>query len=110
MKGDPMNSYDDTAIPVYDDSAISVTGDWNDWRSANARLADLHGVHWHQPKGAPHPILHAYVSCREISGSGLPHQCEASSAPHDIRVCVLKSHNIPAVYTELARQTKPVLR
>lgn len=102
MKGDLMNSYHD--------SAISVNVEWNDWRSANARLADLHDVHWHQPKGAPHPMLHAYVSCREINGAALPHQCEASSAPHAIRVCVLKSHNIPEVYTELARQIKSVNR
>ena len=102
MKGDLMNSYND--------SAISVNVEWNDWRSAHARLADLHDVHWHQPKGAPHPMLHAYVSCREINGAALPHQCEASSAPHAIRVCVLKSHNIPEVYTELARQIKSVNR
>jgi hypothetical protein len=55
-------------------------------------------------------MLHAYVSCREINGAALPHQCEASSAPHAIRVCVLKSHNIPEVYTELARQIKSVNR
>jgi len=94
----------------HDNCAISVNAEWNDWRSANARLSDLHDVHWHQPKGAPHPLLHAYVSCTEITGPALAHDCEASSAPHTIRVCVLKSHNIPAVYTELVRQTKPVAR
>jgi hypothetical protein len=93
----------------HDDCAISVNVAWNDWRPAKARLCDLRDVHWHQPKGAPHPMLHAYVSCREITGSAMLHQCEAASAPHDIRVCVLKSHNIPAVYTKLVRQTKPTV-
>ena len=94
----PEGTHDDIA----NDSAISVTVEWNDWRSANTRLADLRDVHWHHPKGAPHPLLHAYVSCTEVSG--LAHTCEASSAPHDIRVCVLKSHNIPAAYEELVRR------
>lgn len=84
------------------DSAISVSVEWNDWRSANTRLDDLRDVHWHHPKGAPHPLLHAYVSCTEVSG--LAHNCEAGSAPHDIRVCVLKSHNIPSAYEELVRR------
>src|SRR4051812_49599101 len=84
------------------ESAISVTVQWNDWRSANTRIDDLRNVHWHHPKGAPHPLLHAYVSCSEVSG--LAHTCEADSAPHEIRVCVLKSHNIPAAYEELVRR------
>jgi hypothetical protein len=84
------------------DSAISVNVEWNDWRSAQARLDDLRNVHLHHPKGAPHPLLHAYVSCSEIKGGDLAHTCDASSAPHDIRVCVLKSHNTPASYAELA--------
>jgi len=97
-------------MKLHDDCAISVNVEWNDWRSANARLSDLRDVHWHQPKGAPQPLLHAYISCREVPAPALAHQCEAASAPHNIRVCVLKSHNIPAVYTELVRQTKPVAR
>ena len=74
----------------HDDLAISVTADWNDWHSANARLGDLRDVHWHQPKGAPQPLIHAYVS--------------PSDASTGHRVCVLRSHNIPDVYAELARR------
>ena len=92
----------------YDDSAISVNVEWNDWRSAHARLADLHDVHWHRPKGAPQPLLHAYVSCTQISTGAPAHA--SCSAPHSIRVCVLRSHNIPALYAELVRQTTRVAR
>jgi hypothetical protein len=87
-----------------DDFVVSVTVDWNDWRSANARFGDLRDVHWHQPHGAPHPLVHAYVSCVDMRSGDLSHDCGGSPAPHRIRVCVLKRHNMPTVYAELARR------
>ena len=87
-----------------DDFAISVSAEWNGWRSADARLGDLRDPHWHQPRGAPHPLLHAYVSCIAIAGGTLLHTCDPASVPHSIRVCVLRSHNVPSAYAELARR------
>ena len=86
-----------------DDILISVTADWNDWRSARVRLADLRDVHWHQPRGAPRSMVHAYMSCADIIGGTFSHTCDQSSSPHRIRVCVLRSHNVPSVYAEMAR-------
>jgi hypothetical protein len=86
-----------------DTVAVSVTSNRTDWRAANARLGDLRDVHWHQPMGAPHPVLHAYVSCADVSGD-LLHHCDASSAPHVVRVCILKSRNTPGVYAALAQK------
>jgi hypothetical protein len=93
----------DTVIRADEDLRISVTTDWKDWRSTRVRVADLLDVHWHQPLGAPHPLVHAYIACSEIVGDR-PHICDATSTPHRVRVCVLKSHNIPSVYTALARR------
>ena len=84
--------------------AVSVNAKWNDWRFGNARLSALQDVHWHQPAGAPQPLVHAYVSCADLVVGTLPHACDRSSAPHRIRVCVLKSHNMPDAHAELARQ------
>ena len=92
-----------------DHLAIWVNAHWNDWRSANARLDDLRDVHWHQPKGAPQPILHAYLSCADLLCGELLHVCDAASAPHRIRVCVLRSHNTPSAHAELARRSVPVI-
>jgi hypothetical protein len=86
------------------DCGISVTADWNDWRSANARLDDLRDVHWHQPQSAPQPMIHAYLSCADIISGDLPHRCDQVSAPHRIRVCVLRSHNVASAYAELVRR------
>lgn len=89
------------------DFAISVTTEWNGWRSVSARLEDLRDVHWHQPLGAPWPMLHAYVSCASLAAGSPAHQCDPSSAPHRIRVCVLKSHNVPSAYAEVVRRATP---
>jgi hypothetical protein len=103
MGSDATNHRSEHVTP-YEDCAVSVTTEWNDWRTAYARLGDLRDVHWHQPKGAPHALVHAYVSCLEIASGDLAHRCDALSAPHRLRVCVLKCRNIPTVYAELARR------
>ena len=87
----------------YDNVAVAVTVDWNDWRSASARLGDLHDVHWFQPTGAPHPLLHASMSCTDVLGGALSHHCDGSSAPHRVRICILKSRNIAETYSLLVR-------
>jgi hypothetical protein len=88
----------------YEDVAISVCAEWNDWRSTHVRLGNLRDAHWHQPHGAPRPLLHAYVSCTDIGSGDLSHTCDVSSAPHLVRVCLLKGHNVPSAYAEVARR------
>ena len=87
-----------------DDAVVSVNVVWNDWRCAIVRLADLRDVHWHQPKGAPHRLLHAYLSCASVVHGDLPHGCDGASVPHQVRVVVLKKHNLPAAYAELLQR------
>ena len=90
------------------DLRISVTASWKDWRCASVRAADLQNVHWHQPAGAPHALLHADLLCEGSAREDTLHVCDGLT-PHQLRVCVLKSHNIPSVYAELARQaSRPV--
>jgi hypothetical protein len=88
----------------YDDVAVAVTVDWNDWRSASARLRDLRDVHWFQPTGAPQPVLHGYMSCADVLSGALSHHCDGSSAPHRVRICILKSRNIAETYSLLVRK------
>ena len=87
----------------YDDMLLCLHRDWKSGASATARFADLHDVHWHQPPGAPHSMVHGYVLCTQIASGGIPHDCDPVSAPHRLDVCVLKKHAMTAVYAELAR-------
>jgi hypothetical protein len=91
-------------MPADDQRLISVQSEWNGWRSAEVRLADLSEVHWFQPAGASRALVHGYVSCSKIVTGGIPHDCHRTPAPHRLRVCVLKRHTIPSVYAEVARR------
>jgi hypothetical protein len=89
---------------AHDDMLIHVQSDWNGWRNANVRLGDLREVHWLQPPGARQALLHGYISCSTIAAGDMPHDCDHTSAPHRLHVCILKRHTIPDVYAELARR------
>lgn len=92
-----------------DERLVAVVPEWNGWRTAAVRLADVHDVHWLEPEGAPRPVLHAYVSCSKIVSGDLEHECRDSATPHRLLVCILKTRNAPGVYSELVRQANQAL-
>jgi hypothetical protein len=83
---------------------IRVHSRWDDWRTADVRLEDLQDVQWLQPAGAPHEIMHGYISCSNVRNGNIPHDCARRSAPHRLVVCILKRHTSPLVYATLVRQ------
>ena len=89
---------------AYHSTFVVVQREWNGWRTGMALLNDLHDIHWHQPPGAPRPLIHAYLSCSQLQSGNLPHDCEQRSAPHQLLVCLLKSHTAPWVFEDLARR------
>ena len=82
---------------------VRIHPEWDGWRSAEVRLADLENIHWLQPAGAPRALLHGFVRCTDIVTGGIPHDCEPGSRPHRLLVCVLKRHAIPTTYEWLVR-------
>jgi hypothetical protein len=90
-------------MPPYDDLLVRVHGSWNGWRSAEVKFGDIHGAHWLQPSGAPHPLVHGFVECGPGIAAQFPHECDGNT-PHYLRVCVLKRHVISATYAELVRR------
>lgn len=76
---------------------VVVQRDWNGWRKALAPLHALEDIHWHQPQGAPKPLVHGYVSCRALMSGDVPHECHGSE-PHRLRVCVLRQHTVPSLF------------
>jgi hypothetical protein len=86
-----------------DEAVIPVQREWNGWRTAEVRLRDLKGLHWFQPSSAPRELLHGYVSSDKVTALELPHE-GAARGNDPLLVCVLKSHTLPAVYSELVRR------
>jgi hypothetical protein len=85
------------------ETLIRVLREWNGWRNAEVRLGDLEGVHWFQPNGAPHALIHGYVRCTDFVSGDLPHDCRRSES-HRLLVCVLKRHMIATAWAELTRR------
>jgi hypothetical protein len=81
---------------------VVVQGEWNGWRRATVRLTDLEDVHWWQPPGAYRPLIHAHVWCDRLLPAGALHGCDVDSAPHRLRVCVLKAHALTGTFAELS--------
>jgi hypothetical protein len=81
---------------------VVVQREWNGWRTALASLDDLEDIRWLQPDGAPRPLIHAYLLCTRLQSGDLPHDCDASSGPHRLLVCVLKCHTAPGVFEALS--------
>jgi hypothetical protein len=85
------------------DTRIFVERAWDDWRVAEVLLADLHDLHWRQPSGAPRALIHGYISCSSIVAGSISHDCDHSTCPHRLLVCVLKKHCAPSVYAFIAQ-------
>ena len=97
---------------VCPDLLVVVQSEWNGWQKAMAPLSALEEVHWHQPAGAPRPLIHAYTTCHALVSGSVPHDCAGAGQPHRLLVCVLKSHTAPVAFQHLvARATgQPPLR
>jgi hypothetical protein len=80
---------------------VVVQQEWNGWRKAMAPLYALEGVHWHQPHGAPKPLIHAWVPCSALQSGDIPHDCAQAPSPHRLLVCVLKCHTGAAAFDAL---------
>jgi hypothetical protein len=86
-----------------DGALVTVQREWNGWRSALVRAADLEDLHWSQPAGAPRALLHARVRCDRVVSGALPHDCGPGAAAHDLLVCILKCRTAVGVYDALTR-------
>jgi hypothetical protein len=86
------------------DVVIRVHREWAGWQSAEIRLRDLEDVHWYQPAGAPHALIHGFVSSAMLTSGDLSGPTNPPSTAVRTLVCVLKRHCTPTTFAELARR------
>ena len=100
-----LNAAADTwPSPSHVDALVVIQREWNGWRSAMVRLADLEDVHWSRPGGAPCALIHASVRCNRLVAGDIAHECHLTPPPHRLVVCVLKRHTAAGVFEALARR------
>lgn len=87
-----------------DESLIRVQGSWDGWQNAEVKRSSIRRVHWLQPDHAPHRLLYGFVSCSDFVTGRIPHECDRTSGPHELLVCVLKRHVVPSAYAELVQR------
>jgi hypothetical protein len=81
-----------------EEHVVWVRRQWNDYRDAKYRIADVKGWHLSTVSGgvnqnAPRPFIHAYVRCDKMIEGSLAHSCMHGDAPHRIKVCITKKMN-----------------
>jgi len=101
--GDTLDAVSSLTPVISATTLVVVQRDWNGWRKAMTPMAALQDVHWHQPPGAPRPLIHAYVSCTELTSGDVPHDCSGRGA-HRLLVCVLRQHTAPSVFCTLVER------
>ena len=79
---------------------VRVHTTWDGWQSAEVPIDALAEVHWRQPAGAPHPLIHAYLDCRSAVSAGLPHDCPDGTL-HRLLVCIIKRHATASIFDAL---------
>jgi hypothetical protein len=89
---------DAAAVAAEPGPVVWVRRQWNDWRHAAYRMADLDGLHWSNMSGgiqqrANRDYLHAYVWCDGMIAGELAHSCRHGQGPHRIKVCITKVDN-----------------
>jgi hypothetical protein len=93
------------------ESIIHVRRQWNDYRNASYKLADIDGLHWTAYSGgvrqrAPREFLHGYVRCDAMLSGMVAHSGLHGPCPHRIKVCIVKSAN-PSTFAHLLELCPP---
>lgn len=90
-----------------DQEPVVVRRQWNDSSLASYHLCDIDGIHWDTVSGGfraptPQPFLHAYVNCQGMIDGQVSHSGSHGSCPHQIKVCIVKKDNDPALFEHLS--------
>ena len=89
--------------PISDTDLVSVRRQWNSWEVAQVNLGEVANPLWDLESGgvkasSPEALIYGYVWCDAIVSGTLAHSCLHGTAPHSIKVCILRKDNSPRIY------------
>ena len=89
--------------PVSDTELVSVRRNWNSWEVAHVYLGEVSNPLWDLESGgvrasAPEALIYGYVWCDAIVSGSIAHSCLHGTAPHSIKICILRKDNPPRIY------------
>lgn len=102
--------------PVADSELVSVRRQWSSWEVAEVYVGDVNNPLWDLAGGgtketAPEAEIYGYIWCDAIVSGSVAHSCLHGTAPHSIKVCILRRDNSPRIYNHFLGLVgpKPVL-
>ena len=98
LKGKPK-----TSKPVAEKDLVSVRRQWDSWEVAQVYVGDVTNLLWDLTSGgvketAPEAFLYGFIWCDTIVSGNVAHSCLHGTAPHSIKVCILRRDNAPRIY------------
>jgi hypothetical protein len=94
FEAEPDGENDDAQAASENAALVWVRPQHRDWRQAAFRLSDLQDVSWGDPLDEAFLTrLYAHVWCDAMVDGERLHACKPVTAPHRLRVCVLRRDN-----------------
>lgn len=98
--------------PVAATEPVSVRRQWNSWEVAEVAVGEVANPLWDLAGGgvketAPEALIYGYVLCDAIISGSLAHSCLHGTAPHSIKVCILRKDNSPRLYNHFMELVGP---
>ena len=98
--------------PVTGLELVSVRRQWNSWEVAEVYVGEVSNPAWDVESGgvkesSPDALIYGYVWCDAIVSGSLAHSCLHGTAPHSIKVCILRKDNSPRIYNYFLEMVGP---
>ena len=98
--------------PVTGSELVSVRRRWNSWEVAEVYVGEVSNPIWDIESGgvketSPDALIYGYVWCDAIVSGTLAHSCLHGTAPHSIKVCILRKDNSPRIYNYFLEMVGP---
>ena len=89
--------------PVATTELVSVRRQWNSWEVAQVWVGEVSNPLWDLVSGgvkefSPEAFIFGYIWCDAIVSGSVAHSCLHGTAPHSIKVCILKKDNSSRIY------------
>ena len=89
--------------PVAETELVSVRRQWNSWEIAQVNVGEVNNPLWDLVSGgvketSPEAFIYGYIWCDAIVSGSVAHSCLHGTAPHSIKICILRKDNSPRIY------------
>ena len=89
--------------PVDAAELVSVRRQWNSWEVAQVYVGDVSNPLWDVVGGgtkepSPEAYIFGFIWCDAIVSGSVAHSCLHGTAPHSIKICILRKDNSPRIY------------